>query len=385
MKLHNFKLDLKQKIYLGILAGIIGLNIVAWCAPAFCDWYIAHIFPIWINTYGRFTGLFPFSVGELLLAAGVLLTVAALLLGFVLLFTLLFPQFRKNGRKKLAGGAVKFYRGLTWILLGVLLIMTLNCTLLYHGSGFNEKYLGIEERDYTFEELLAVRNYVVHRCNELSAVVERDENGDIVYKGDMAEEAILQMQKLGETYAGLRGFYPRPKPLIFSDFMCQQYMQGYYFPFSMEANYNDVMYLTNKPATFCHELAHLKGFIYEDDANFVGFLACISSDDVFFEYSGYLSVLYYLDNDFYDAIGGNRERYFEEEQILSQVHADNIFVKQEEWDRINDTALIDTEVVDAVSDSFVETSLKLNGVEDGMISYNRVVKLLLQYYEGDVF
>lgn len=379
------KLKLKQKIYLAILAGIIGLNVAAWCVPAFCDWYIAHIFPIWVNTYGRFTGLFPFSVGELLLIAGVLLVAAALLLGLVLLVTQSFPNFRKNGRKKLAGGAAKFYRGLAWILLGVLLVTTLNYTLLYHGSGFNEKYLGIEEREYTFEELLAVRNYVVRRCNELSAEMERDENGDIVYSGDMAEEAILQMQKLGETYTGLRGFYPRPKPLIFSDFMCQQYMQGYYFPFSMEANYNDVMYLTNKPATLCHELAHLKGFIYEDDANFVGFLACISSEDVFFEYSGYLSVLYYLDNDFYDAIGGNIERYREEEQILSQVHADNIFVKQEEWDRINDTALIDTEVVDAVSDSFIETSLKLNGVEDGMISYNRVVQLLLQYYEGDVF
>ena len=385
MKIPRFKINLKQKIYLAILAGIVGLNVAAWCIPAFCDRYIAHIFPIWVNTYGRLTGLFPFSVGEWLLAAGVFLILAALLLGLVLLVTLLFPKFRKNGRKKLAGGAAKFYRGLAWILLGVLLIMTLNCTLLYHGSGFNKKYLGIEERDYTFEELLAVRNYVVHRCNELSAVVERDENGDIVYNGDMAEEAILQMQNLGEIYTGLKGFYPRPKPLFFSDFMCQQYMQGYYFPFSMEANYNDVMYLTNKPATMCHELAHLKGFIYEDDANFVGFLACISSDDVFFEYSGYLSVLYYLDNDFYDAVGGNVERYYDEERILSQVHADNIFVKQEEWDRIDSSALIDTEVVDAVSDSFVETSLKLNGVEDGMISYNRVVQLLLQYYEGDVF
>lgn len=383
MKLHKF--NLKQKIYLGILAGIVGLNVAAWCIPAFCDRYIAYIFPIWVNTYGRLTGLFPFSVGEWLLAAGVFLTVAALLLGLVLWGTYAFPQFRQNGRKKLAGGAAIFYRGLAWILLGVLLVMTLNYTLLYHGSGFNKKYLGIEEREYTFEELLAARNYVVHRCNELSALVERDENGDIVYNGDMAEEAILQMQKLGETYAGLRGYYPRPKPLVFSDFMCQQYMQGYYFPFSMEANYNDVMYLTNKPATMCHELAHLKGFIYEDDANFVGFLACTSSDDIFFEYSGYLSVLYYLDNDFYEAIGKDWVRYEEEEQILPQVHEDNIFVKQEEWDRINGSALIDTEVVDAVSDSFVETSLKLNGVEDGMISYNRVVQLLLQYYEGDVF
>lgn len=29
---------------------------------------------------------------------------------------------------------------------------------------------------------------------------------------------------------------------------------------------------------------------------------------------------------------------------------------------------------------FVETSLKLNGVDDGMVAYSRVVGLLLQWY-----
>lgn len=359
---------------------MIALNLAAWFIPSFSDWYIAHIFPVWVNTYGRFTGLFPFSVGEILLTAGVLLFTAALLFALILGAACCVPAFRKDPGSRLKRGAAVFYRGLAWILLGILLIMTLNCTLLYHGKGFNEKYLGIEEREYSLEELLAVRGYVVRRCNELSALVERDENGDIVYDGDIAEEAIAQMKKLGETYRGLAGFYPRPKPMFYSDLMCQQYMQGYYFPFSMEANYNDVMYLTNKPAAICHELAHLKGFIYEDDANFIGFLACVSSDDIFFEYSGYLSVLYYLDNDFYDAVGGDMERYREEIQILPQVHADNIFARQEEWDRINESALFDTETVEAASDSFTEASLRLNGVEDGMISYSRVVKLLLQYY-----
>ncbi|MGN1147794.1 MAG: DUF3810 domain-containing protein [Lachnospiraceae bacterium] len=380
MKKHRLKT--KWVIYLGLLAGILLLNVAAWSSSAFCDWYIAHIFPVWVNTYGRLTGLFSFSVGEILLVLGVLLVVAAVLLGLALLFCVLIPACRKWGQKCFARVVGRFYRVFAWILLGVLLVMTLNCTLLYHGSTFNEKYFGQDNREYSLEELLAVRNFVVCRCNELSARMERDENGDILYDGNMEQEAINAMQALGETYGGLSGFYPSPKPLHFSDFMCQQYMQGYYFPFSMEANYNDVMYIMNKPATFCHELAHLKGYIYEDEANFIGYLACISSDDILFQYSGYLSVLYYLDNDFYDAVGGDLERYYAEERILPQVHEDNIFVKQEEWDRINGAALIDTEVVEAASDSFTEASLKLNGVEDGMISYSRVVKLLLQYYEG---
>ena len=363
----------RRYLYIAILAGVILLNITAWLSTPFCDFYISKIFPIWVNTYGRFMALFPFSVGELMLVAAVLLVVAVLLSLPVCLWKL----FRRHRN---TGGLLQFYRVCAWILLFVLLIMTLNCTLLYHGSTFNEKYFGKLTDTYTLENLIAVRNEVVEQCNRLAGEMDRAENGDILYEGDMKAEAIRGMQSLGETYGGLSGYYPRPKALLFSDLMCQQYMQGYYFPFSMEANYNDVMYLTNKPATFCHELAHLKGYIYEDEANFIGFLACLSSEDKFFQYSGYLSVLYYLDNDFYAAVGEDRERYLAEPVILPQVHADNIFVKQEEWERINGKAILDTEVVEAVSDSVTETSLKLNGVADGMVSYSRVVKLLLQYY-----
>jgi hypothetical protein len=140
------------------------------------------------------------------------------------------------------------------------------------------------------------------------------------------------------------------------------------------------MYLMNKPATMCHELAHLRGYIFEDEANFISFLACIQSEDIVFQYSGYLSVLYYLDNDFYDAVGRNWEMYSAQPVISEQVHQDNIFLTDEEWDRINGKALIDTEIVDEISDVVVDTTLKVNGVSDGMISYNRVVELLLHYY-----
>lgn len=379
------KIKIKWIIYLATVTWIVVLNIAAWSSAAFCDWYIARIFPIWVNTYGRFSSMFPFSLGEILLMLGVFLLAVAVIWAPVLGICMLIPAYRKRKRRRFTKAAGAFYKGLGWILLCVCLVMTLNCTILYHGSTFNEKYFGKVDREYSLEELVAVRNFVVERCNELSLQMERDENGDIVYSGDMKQTAIDTMEALGETYDGLSGYYPKPKALHFSDFMCQQYMQGYYFPFSMEANYNDVMYITNKPATFCHELAHLKGYIYEDEANFIGYLACISSEDIFFTYSGYLSVLYYLDNDFYDAVGRNRERYTSEVMISEQVHIDNTFVKQEEWDRINGAAIIDTEVVEAASDSFTEASLVLNGVEDGMISYNRVVKLLLQYYEGRLF
>ena len=71
----------KRILFLGIAALVMLLNVAAWNSTAFCDWYIANIFPIWVGTYGRLTGIFPFSVGEWLIGAGVALVALALLLG----------------------------------------------------------------------------------------------------------------------------------------------------------------------------------------------------------------------------------------------------------------------------------------------------------------
>ena len=189
------------------------------------------------------------------------------------------------------------------------------------------------------------------------------------------------MAQLGESYGQLSGWYPRPKALFSSDFMCQQYMQGYYFPFSMEANYNDVMYLLNIPATMCHELAHLRGYIYEDEANFIGYLACIQSEDDFIAYSGYMSVLVYLYNDLYKLYQAQPETFAAAAEAVTPIAVSGQ-VWEDEWERIHAKELISTEVVDKAADTFIDTTLKLNGVSDGKISYSRVVKLLIQYYDA---
>lgn len=387
----------KWKIYIVIWLVVVLLNVVAWNSRAFCDLYISHFFPLWVNTYGRLMGLFPFSVGEIMIVLGIMLVAIAVVLGLIWLslklLQVLAEKKMRNPRKDfdfelqygLWMGRVKkpmlaFYKFFAWVLVIVALVMTLNCFILYHASTFSEKYFGVDESEYTYEDLVELRNFVVQKCNQLSKEIPRNQDGSITYKGDMAKVAKDAMRKLGQAYANLSGYYPSPKPLMSSDFMSQQYMCGYYFPFSMEANYNKVMYVMNMPSTYCHELAHLKGYIYEDEANFISYLACIQAEDIYFEYSGYLSVLYYIDNDFYDAVGRDRDSYFAQEVILPQVHEDAIFLTDEEWERIENKAVLDTEFVDAASDAFTDATLKMNGVSDGMVSYSRVVKLLLQYY-----
>lgn len=363
-----------------VLSAALAVNIIAWNSREFCDFYVDHIFPIWVNTYGRLTGVWPFSVGEIMIAMGVALTAAAVLLG---IFAVIFLLLVKDGGlgTKMKKTCRIFYRIFTRIAVAVFVIMTLNCFVLYHCSTFGEKYLSGVTENYTLEELTMLRDHVVAKCNELSKQVERDENGNVIYNGDMEQTAIEAMQSLGEEYEQLAGYYPRPKEIGASEFLSQQKMLGYYFPFSMEANYNSVMHIMNKPSTMCHELAHVKGFIYEDEANLIGYLACVNSEDIVFQYSGYLSVLNYIDNDFYQSINKNKELYASHTKISKQVKQDNVFLTQEAWKQVEENQVIKTETVAKASDTFVQTTLVLNGVEDGKLSYCRVVGLMLQYYE----
>ena len=369
---------MRKKIWAALFLLTAAVNVIAWNSQAFCDWHVKHLFPLSVNLYGRLMSIFPFSVGEGMIALAVFFTAVAILLGIMRIFV------RKGRIKRLISVFFRTYvRAYAWVFLAVFMIMTWNCFILYHASEFDETYMAQKaQRTYMDRELIQVRNHIVEELNALTEELERDENGFLVYQGDMKQEAVRAMQGLGEEYELLSGYYPRAKGIAASDFLSQQYMMGYYFPFSMEANYNTSMYVANVPATLCHELAHLKGFIYEDDANFIGFLACISSDDPFYRYSGYLSVLGYVEKEYKKASG---KEEFDCLSIAKSVRSDDIFLTSEAWERVEEKAVVETAVVKAASNQFTETTLVINGVSDGMKSYSRVVQLLLEYYAGILY
>ena len=105
------------------------LNVIAWKSTAFCDWYTAHVFLIWENTYGRLTSLLPFSFGELLIAVAVFGIPLSLVAMLVLVIV------RKGKRKKTAKIFGLVYM---WIVTFVVTVQTFNCFVLYHCSSFAE-------------------------------------------------------------------------------------------------------------------------------------------------------------------------------------------------------------------------------------------------------
>src|SRR5699024_11456049 len=59
----------KRKAMAGcaLLAAGIVLTILARSVEGLAQWYSTYVYPVWVNTLGRLTGMFPFSVAEILL------------------------------------------------------------------------------------------------------------------------------------------------------------------------------------------------------------------------------------------------------------------------------------------------------------------------------
>lgn len=353
-----------------VISILLGIAVVF---QGFADWYRAGVFRGISFIMAHISGLCPISVGEIMIFIGiimVLLFIAAIIIGC----------FSNSVCKRIRN---YYIRVAVCVVLYVYASETLNCFILYRGETLEERFIsqGAEYEAVTTDALKSLHQNVVKRLNELSEEFKRDEDGYIILSQSRQREyqtvCKQALQNLSDEFSLLKGYYPEVKMIQSSDFMTQQYLLGIYFPFSMEANYNRRAYITNMPVTFCHELSHMKGYILEDEANFIAYIACIGSEDLFMQYSGYLSVLGYIERDLLPQL--TKEEMMEMEWENEQVICDDIFVKKEVFEEIEQNSILSTDFISDATDTFLDTNLKLNGVSEGVRSYSQVVKLILLY------
>lgn len=127
----------------------------------------------------------------------------------------------------------------------------------------------------------------------------------------------------------------------------------------------------NIPFTTCHELSHLRGFMQEEEANFIAFLACIQSDRTDFRYSGYLSGWVYCMNALYRT---DHEAWQEVRLLLAEEAEPDLEANSAFWDAYEGRI---SEAADKINDTY----LKANGQADGVQSYSRMVDLIVAYFE----
>lgn len=159
------------------------------------------------------------------------------------------------------------------------------------------------------------------------------------------------------------------KPLISSPLFTLLGIGGFYFPFTAEANLNAWAPEWQQPHTMAHEKAHQRFVASEAEANFLGFVACVESDDPFVQYSGWIfaqrQVLRELQRVDYDAFTEIVVRRLP--GVQRDVNHAHAF-----WTRYDGPV---AELGTAVNHAY----LRINQVEGGVGSYGRSLELVVQW------
>lgn len=371
-----------EKRLLAACVFLAGAGILMVCArqvPGFAEWYAVHIYQKLTAVTGRVTGLAPFSVVEIgLYVLLILLPVTGI--GAVVKSV----RFGQGGENALCWAS-----GLFLTASALLFLYAANCGVNYQRESFSEK-TGLAAKQYTAEELKQVCLWLTEEVNALAGQVERGGSGEMILAAPAEEKqdaaaaeyeemplqvlgdtAVQAMTDLAEEYPDMKGYYPHPKPVCVSEILSYQNLSGVYSPFTIEANYNADMVDYNIPFTLCHELSHLRGFMQEEEANFIAFLACIGSDNRDFEYSGYLTGWVYCMNALRRA---DAEEWQQVREWLDEAAEADLRENSRFWEYYDGA-------VAEVSDKVNDTYLKANGQSEGVQSYGRMVDLIIAYAE----
>lgn len=327
--------------------------------PEFVENYYSNgLYPV-ISKIFRFTlGWLPFSFGDLVYTFAGIYAVRWFYIN------------RKRLRKDTKNWVVDVFAAVAIIYGAFHLFWGLN----YHRLPL---HISLDlERDYTTEQLVHVTEALIKKSNELHFEITK--NDTVKVDIPLSKSGIFEMVPAG--YERLKKRFPHleytPKSLkksLYSYPLTYMGFSGYLNPLTNEAQVDGLIPTYKFPTTSAHEIAHQLGYAAENEANFIGFLATTSHDNIYFKYTGYTFALRFCLNEIYRRDEGLYE------QIAITVNT-GIFKNYKE---IRDFWEAHENPAEPLFKSFYGHFLKANKQSKGMQSYNYVVALIVNYYESE--
>ncbi len=144
---------------------------------------------------------------------------------------------------------------------------------------------------------------------------------------------------------------------------------GIYIPYVFEGHFDSSIHPLQWNNTLAHEMAHGYGVTDEGECNFLAYLVCSKIDDVYIQYSAEMSYYRYLARAVirYDGEYYNSFREGLDFRILSDLDQINVYLNKYK------------ELMPIARDKIYDNYLKAHGVEDGIVSYDRMVELIAAY------
>lgn len=307
-----------------------------------------------------FGNLFPFSLFEI---------VIALALPLIILLIAISVRCFKTGR----GG--KFLLSLLSAVLLVYSGHTLALGMAYHTTPLATR-LDIKETEVNEQSLARTLILLREEINSLSEKIEYTDAGAStsgLALNEISEKICASYSELSGEYSFIPDFQSRVKGVHFSEVLSYLSLTGIYTFYTGESNVNTLYPDYDVVFTAAHELAHQRGILRENEANFMAYLACRSSEDDYLRYSAALSMYGYIGSALYRT---NRELYGEINAELCDGARADMRASNEVYKEYSGTVFED--ISSTVNDLF----LKSNGTE-GVVSYGMVVKLAVAYHEAN--
>lgn len=347
----------KYILPLFLLFQILLLKIIAFF-PEFVEQFYSNGLYVFISKISRITlGKLPFSVGDIIY-------------GIVILYLLKsIWKTRKTWKTAWRNNVLQIVSVLSIVYFLFHFLWAMN----YYRQPLFEKMK--IERDYTDADLLAFTKKLIVKTNEIQFLITKNDSAKVVFP--YLNEKVFEMnlngyEKLSNQYPFFEYTNPSIKKSLFSLPLTYMGFGGYLNPFTNEAQVNYLMPMYNSPTTSCHEMAHQMGFASESECNFIGFLASIKNENLYFQYSGYSFALRYCLGNWHV----RDEKVFDE--LLKTVHPGILknYQESEDFWRQYDT------FIDKGFHIFYDNFLKMNQQKDGMEGYSKFVNLMVNYYKG---
>jgi hypothetical protein len=322
--------------------------------------YSEGIYPFIARIQRFLFGWVPFSLGDLFYAFLVL----------VILFKT-FQFFRALFKKKV--NRHYFISGLQQIIfffLFVYVFFNLLWGLNYNRQGIAYQ-LKLDVKRYTLQDLDTLANVIQQRINYYAGFVNETQRDSFNRKKRLFDASIDAYKYAAKEYSFLK-YSPRSvKPSLYSYLGNYLGFQGYYNPFSGEGQVNTTVPRFLEPFVTTHEMAHQLGYGKENEANFVGYLACRAYPSNAFRYSVYFDMYNYTVGEIYARDTAMALAY--QKKLHPQVVAD-IKEFREFYKKYKNP-------VEPIIMWFYGNYLKANNQPAGKRSYNEVVAWLIAYYK----
>ncbi len=346
-------------LYLAALSLV--LYAVIYISPAFADFFNQYISIAPRFLLAKLTNLLPFSFAE------TVLLLSPILLGLLIWYLI---KYRSKTPKAVRSSMICILASASLLFSSFVFCFASG----YQGRPIEEK-LGITADETELIDLYSSAKYLADKANELTGRIEFSKNGlsKMPYSfGIMNEKLIEAYDTFSAEYDFITNYKTRLKPVILSKAMSYAHITGIYSFFTGEANINVDFPDYTIPYTAAHEMAHQRGIAKEDEANLTAFLVCISSDDDYLKYCGYINMYEYIASSLYRA---DKELYKEvyailDEKIVLERKAYNEFFSKYQSSKAS-------QVSGAVNDIY----LKAQGTE-GKISYGLVTDLAVAYLKS---